>query len=195
MRTLAIGDIHGCLAAFDLLMARVEVRPDDRLIALGDYVDRGPDSRGVLDRVIKLYEAGQLIALRGNHDAMMVDALRDPARRSERGCTATSAAAPATSRSSTPSRRRAPRGSPGDAPTTMSALASARNAERRRRRAGGEPAATAVGGAAAGAVIALGILSPSFMPRADTCECKAKSSKIGQLVPHADTCECKAKTK
>jgi serine/threonine protein phosphatase 1 len=74
MRTLAIGDIHGCLAALDLLLARVEVRPDDRLIALGDYVDRGPDSRGVLDRVIKLHETGQLIALRGNHDAMMLDA-------------------------------------------------------------------------------------------------------------------------
>ena len=71
MRTLAIGDIHGCLTALDLLLARVEVRPDDRLIALGDYVDRGPDSRGVLDRVIKLHETGQLIALRGNHDAMM----------------------------------------------------------------------------------------------------------------------------
>ena len=74
MRTLAIGDIHGCLAALDLLLARVEVRPDDRLIALGDYVDRGPDSRGVLDRVIQLHESGQLIALRGNHDVMMLDA-------------------------------------------------------------------------------------------------------------------------
>jgi serine/threonine protein phosphatase 1 len=74
MRTLAIGDIHGCLNALDLLLARVDLRADDRLIALGDYVDRGPDSRGVLDRLIRLHEAGQLIALRGNHDAMMLDA-------------------------------------------------------------------------------------------------------------------------
>ena len=47
---------------------------------------------------------------------------------------------------------------------------------------------------AAGAVIALSILSPGFTPRADTCECKAKSSKVGQILPHADTCECKAKS-
>jgi serine/threonine protein phosphatase 1 len=80
MRTLAIGDIHGCLNAFDLLLARVDLRADDRLIALGDYVDRGPDSRGVLDRLIRLYEAGQLTALRGNHDAMMLDARKSRGR-------------------------------------------------------------------------------------------------------------------
>ena len=44
----------------------------------------------------------------------------------------------------------------------------------------------------AGAALALGILSPGFAPRADTCECKAKAG-VQQLVPHADTCECKAK--
>lgn len=46
----------------------------------------------------------------------------------------------------------------------------------------------------AGAAIALSILSPGFTPRADNCECKARSSSaIEQLVPHADSCECKAK--
>ena len=44
----------------------------------------------------------------------------------------------------------------------------------------------------AGAAIALGILSPGFTPKADTCECKAKGN-MSQAVPHADTCECKAK--
>jgi hypothetical protein len=44
----------------------------------------------------------------------------------------------------------------------------------------------------AGAALALGILSPNFTPRADTCECKAKAG-ARQFVPHADTCECKAK--
>ena len=48
---------------------------------------------------------------------------------------------------------------------------------------------------AAGAILALGILSPGSTPRADTCECKAKATKVGQILPHADTCECKAKTK
>ena len=68
MRTLALGDIHGCLDALKLLLARIELTPDDRVIALGDYVDRGPDSRGVLDLMVKLHETGQLVALRGNHD-------------------------------------------------------------------------------------------------------------------------------
>jgi serine/threonine protein phosphatase 1 len=80
MRTLALGDVHGCLNALNLLLANVDVRPDDRLIALGDYVDRGPDSRGVLDRLIQLHETGQLVALRGNHDQMMLDARKASGR-------------------------------------------------------------------------------------------------------------------
>jgi serine/threonine protein phosphatase 1 len=74
MRLLAIGDIHGCLRALTTLLDLVAPQADDLLIALGDYVDRGPDSRGVLDRLIALHDAGRLIALRGNHDVMMVDA-------------------------------------------------------------------------------------------------------------------------
>jgi serine/threonine protein phosphatase 1 len=74
MRLLAIGDIHGCLRAFDALLEAVSPQPDDLLIALGDHVDRGPDSRGVLDRLIALHAGGRLIALRGNHDVMMLEA-------------------------------------------------------------------------------------------------------------------------
>jgi serine/threonine protein phosphatase 1 len=74
MRLLAIGDIHGCLRAFNTLLDTVAPGPDDRIITLGDYVDRGPDSRGVLDRLIDLHATGQLVALRGNHDVMMLDA-------------------------------------------------------------------------------------------------------------------------
>jgi serine/threonine protein phosphatase 1 len=76
MRLLAIGDIHGCSRAFDALLAAVELRPGDRLVTLGDYVDRGPDSRGVLDQLLALDETGWLIALRGNHDVMMMEARR-----------------------------------------------------------------------------------------------------------------------
>jgi serine/threonine protein phosphatase 1 len=76
MRVLAIGDIHGCLRALDTLLARVEPRPEDLLVTLGDYVDRGPDSRGVLDRLVALHRTGRLVALRGNHDQMMRDARR-----------------------------------------------------------------------------------------------------------------------
>ena len=49
MRTLAVGDIHGCYAALTTLAALVPFRPTDTLITLGDYVDRGPDSFAVLD--------------------------------------------------------------------------------------------------------------------------------------------------
>lgn len=73
-RVLAIGDIHGCSRAFDRLLESVAPGADDQLIALGDYVDRGPDSAGVLERLIRLYQAGELIALRGNHEIMLLDA-------------------------------------------------------------------------------------------------------------------------
>lgn len=81
MRTLAIGDIHGCLVALQALLALVNPGPDDRLVTLGDYVDRGPASREVLDLLIELYDAGRLIPLRGNHDEMMMTGVRDRGER------------------------------------------------------------------------------------------------------------------
>jgi serine/threonine protein phosphatase 1 len=78
MRTLAIGDIHGCLRALDLLLEIVQPQPDDVVVTLGDYVDRGPDSSGVLDRLIDLQSRCKYIALKGNHDIMMLKARDDP---------------------------------------------------------------------------------------------------------------------
>ncbi|HEY0074021.1 MAG TPA: metallophosphoesterase family protein [Abditibacteriaceae bacterium] len=74
MRTLAIGDIHGCLTALETLLVAVDLREDDLLITLGDYTDRGPDSRGVLDLLISLWWQEKLVAVRGNHDIMFCDA-------------------------------------------------------------------------------------------------------------------------
>jgi serine/threonine protein phosphatase 1 len=74
MRLLAIGDVHGCLTALDTLLATVNPGPEDQIVTLGDYVDRGPNSRGVVDRLIELTARGNLIPLRGNHDEMMLDA-------------------------------------------------------------------------------------------------------------------------
>jgi serine/threonine protein phosphatase 1 len=75
MRTLAIGDIHGCSTALAALLDAVRPAAEDRLVVLGDYVDRGPDSSGVLDRLIALYAEGRLTAaLRGNHEQMMLEA-------------------------------------------------------------------------------------------------------------------------
>src|ERR1700728_3944686 len=72
MRTLAIGDIHGCSIALDALLEIVQPTSSDLLITLGDYVHRGPDSLGVLDRLIALHASGRLIALCGNHEQMLL---------------------------------------------------------------------------------------------------------------------------
>src|SRR5687768_11098843 len=77
MRTLAFGDIHGCLRAFDTLLELVDPQTDDVLVTLGDYVDRGPDSKGVLDRVIALRSSNLVVGLRGNHELMMLAARTD----------------------------------------------------------------------------------------------------------------------
>ena len=74
MCILAIGDIHGCTIAFDTLLAAVQLQPDDQLITLGDYVDHGLDSKGIINRLITLHETGQLVALRGNHEIAMLGA-------------------------------------------------------------------------------------------------------------------------
>lgn len=78
MRTLAIGDVHGCLTALDTLLGFIALKSDDHLIFLGDYIDRGPDSKGVLDRVIQLRLTGQVETLRGNHELMLLGAAEDP---------------------------------------------------------------------------------------------------------------------
>jgi serine/threonine protein phosphatase 1 len=78
MRTLAIGDVHGCAAALDALLARAAPKAEDLIVTLGDYVDRGPDSAGVMNRLVRLSKGGRLVALRGNHEEMMMDARETP---------------------------------------------------------------------------------------------------------------------
>jgi Calcineurin-like phosphoesterase len=73
-RLLAIGDVHGCLTALDTLLGFARPTLHDQLVFLGDYVDRGPDSRGVLERLIELKRTGQVVCLRGNHEIMMLGA-------------------------------------------------------------------------------------------------------------------------
>jgi serine/threonine protein phosphatase 1 len=74
MRTIAIGDIHGCSAALEGLLGAIEPRPDDCIVTLGDYINRGPDSRGVLERLIALGSECRLIPILGNHDQMLLGA-------------------------------------------------------------------------------------------------------------------------
>lgn len=79
--TYAVGDIHGCAEALDRLLAVIDRhgagRPR-RLVFLGDYVDRGLDSAGVIARLRTLQdrEPGAVICLMGNHEALMIDAYR-----------------------------------------------------------------------------------------------------------------------
>jgi serine/threonine protein phosphatase 1 len=74
-RTIAIGDIHGCSAALDALIEAIRPRPEDTIVTLGDYIDRGPDSRGVLDRLIDLGRRCRLVPILGNHEEMLFEAL------------------------------------------------------------------------------------------------------------------------
>lgn len=83
--TYAIGDIHGCLGHLDALLWQIADHAEDqprRLVFLGDYVDRGPDSAGVVARVraLEAAEPGRVVCLLGNHEHMMLDALTAPAR-------------------------------------------------------------------------------------------------------------------
>ena len=75
-RLVAIGDIHGHLLKLEDLLLKIQPTSGDQLVFLGDYVDRGPDSKGVIDRLIRLQEEfPQTIFLRGNHEQLFLDAM------------------------------------------------------------------------------------------------------------------------
>lgn len=69
-------DLHGCLQSFQHLVEhKLKLRPQDALYVLGDYVNKGPNSRGVLDYLMQLSQRGyRVICLRGNHDQELLDA-------------------------------------------------------------------------------------------------------------------------
>ncbi len=73
-RHLAIGDIHGCLRSLVGVAAAAKISESDLVVTLGDYVDRGPDSRGVIEWLLEWSRRGQLVPIRGNHDLMMMQA-------------------------------------------------------------------------------------------------------------------------
>jgi serine/threonine protein phosphatase 1 len=77
-RVIAIGDIHGCAQALAALVRAIAPGPQDTLVFLGDYIDRGPDSRDVLDQLLTLRTQCQLVPLLGNHELMLLDALENP---------------------------------------------------------------------------------------------------------------------
>jgi Calcineurin-like phosphoesterase len=75
-RLLAIGDIHGCLDLLRGLLDRVSPNSEDRLIFLGDYIDRGPDSPGVIDFLLELQpQFPNSVFLQGNHEQILLNYL------------------------------------------------------------------------------------------------------------------------
>jgi serine/threonine protein phosphatase 1 len=78
MRTFVVGDIHGHLRKLRGLLGQLrwEAAPGDALVFVGDYIDRGPDSRGVIDLVLEQAGSGwngPVSTLKGNHEVLMLD--------------------------------------------------------------------------------------------------------------------------
>jgi serine/threonine protein phosphatase 1 len=85
VRIYAIGDVHGCSSLLEQLLASIEAHvtafPSFRpiLVFLGDYIDRGPASRQVIDQLIFLREHKEVIFLKGNHEGYLLEFLKLPA--------------------------------------------------------------------------------------------------------------------
>ena len=75
-RLIAIGDIHGCKTALERLLDSIQPTAEDTIVTLGDYVDRGPDSRGVVERLIQLGGETRHVGLMGNHEEMMLEVIQ-----------------------------------------------------------------------------------------------------------------------
>src|SRR5260370_1688258 len=84
MRIYALGDVHGRADLLDRAFCCIDAYREDSphesdfLILLGDYVDRGPSSREVLELIISRIGTHRTIPLKGNHEALMLDFLQDP---------------------------------------------------------------------------------------------------------------------
>jgi len=73
-RTIAIGDIHGCALALEALLRAIAPRREDQIVTLGDYINRGPDTRSVLDQLIALAKECRLVSILGNHEQKLLEA-------------------------------------------------------------------------------------------------------------------------
>lgn len=73
-RLIAIGDIHGCLDKLKIILEAIDPQKDDTFVFLGDLVNRGPDSKGVIDEVMSLSEKSTVHCVMGNHEEMILAA-------------------------------------------------------------------------------------------------------------------------
>ena len=79
-RSIIIGDVHGCSRTLEALLEKIGYRPEaDRIIFVGDYIDRGPHIKETLDLLIRLKEAAgdRIIFLMGNHEQMLLEVADD----------------------------------------------------------------------------------------------------------------------
>jgi len=74
-RIIAVGDIHGCLHTLQRLLELINLQPSDQLVFLGDYIDRGNNSKGVIEFLMTLRERYSCFFLMGNHERMFLDSL------------------------------------------------------------------------------------------------------------------------
>lgn len=74
MALYAIGDIHGCLNALKTVFKHQKITEEDQVVFLGDYIDRGPESKGVIDWLLTNSSDYNFIFLQGNHEIMMLEA-------------------------------------------------------------------------------------------------------------------------
>ena len=74
-KIFTIGDIHGCLSKLNDMMAKIPIdAKDDTLIFIGDYIDRGPDSKRVVDAILEIRQrVDHVICLQGNHEEMFLN--------------------------------------------------------------------------------------------------------------------------
>ncbi len=86
MATVAIGDIHGNCRALNDLLSKVqcELQAEDTVVFLGDYIDRGPDTKGCIDRILEFRAtvSATVVTLLGNHEDWLLRTLADPTRHS-----------------------------------------------------------------------------------------------------------------
>jgi serine/threonine protein phosphatase 1 len=77
MACYVIGDVHGCLSELACLVENLPLKPADRVVFLGDYIDRGPDSKGVIDYLLGMAKSAsnEIVFLKGNHEDMLLSYL------------------------------------------------------------------------------------------------------------------------
>src|SRR5262249_51417248 len=75
-RLIAIGDIDGCSKALATVVEAIQPKSEDTLVFLGDYIDRGPDSKGVVDQISALSQRCTVVPLLGNHEEMLLAVLQ-----------------------------------------------------------------------------------------------------------------------